>query len=129
MVSKSTRLEEPSLLTCYYQPPRGPRHHSKIQKYEQGKICLKLFVLSNANMLKPSQNKKGQKNSRCTVFGVFFYSWQLRKRHRKRRTWLFFWPFVSSNSFIIVFKKNSFSNATSYKPWYPSQQGWKSHPM
>ena len=35
-------------------------------------------------VLKPSQKEKGQKISRCTVFGVvFFYSWQLRKRHRK----------------------------------------------
>ena len=50
-------------------------------------------------LIKPSQNKKGEKNSRCTVFGVFFYSWPLRKRHRKRCTWNFFWSFLFLNGF------------------------------
>jgi hypothetical protein len=53
----------------------------------------KLFIL------KPCQNKKGQKFSRCTVFVVFFYSWQLRKRHRKQCTWKLFRLFLFCDSF------------------------------
>ena len=41
--------------------------------FEIGSNHLTLFHL------KPSQNKKGQKFSSCTIFDSFFYSWQLRK--------------------------------------------------
>ena len=30
---------------------------------------------------------------------LFFYTWQLRKRHRKRCTWKSFWPFLFWNCF------------------------------
>ena len=34
-------------------------------------------------LLKPFQNKKGLNNFQVHRFGVFFYSWQLRKRYQK----------------------------------------------
>ena len=49
--------------------------------------------------LKPSQNKKGQKNLQVHRFWCLFYSWQLRKRHQKTVHLEFFWPFLFWNSF------------------------------
>ena len=41
-----------------------------------------------------------KKNSRCTVFGVFFSAASCKKRHRKRCTRIFFWPLLFCDGFI-----------------------------
>ena len=50
-------------------------------------------------LVKSFQNKKGLKIFQVHCFRCFFYSWQLRKRHRKRCTWNFFWPFLFFDGF------------------------------
>jgi hypothetical protein len=46
------------------------------------RLCCASWHRRHAKMLKPSQNKKGLKIClSCDKNGVFFYSWQLRKRH------------------------------------------------
>ena len=53
--------------------------------------------------LKPLQNKKGQKNSRCTVFGVFFSDASCKQRqHGKLCTWKIFWSIVLCDDFSLA---------------------------
>ena len=50
-------------------------------------------------ILKPGQNKKGQKIFRLHHFLNTFYNWQLRKSIQKRCSWKFFWSFLFCDGF------------------------------
>ena len=83
-----------------------PTYYLKIT-WLKSRVLRLAFIMyikdKNDIKLKLLNNKKGRKNSRCTVFGVFFSAASCKKRHRKWCTWKFFGPSYFETVLVQLF--------------------------